>query len=314
MASPRVERLHIRSFGPIADAVFSLSPLHALIGPNDSGKSTVLRALRAIAQWCSATDRKDVRDLGFEAGQFDIGVSDAELHLSMSSAGLTEHVDIGGNPFYQPGLMTSGQSYVGQIPPDSPAAPLRTALNGALMLRLDPDALRKPTSLVPDGQPFRFLDERGLGLPSIYDAILSRDIPGFLRISGALSKLFPSVKALSLKNTSQGTKAVGVQLADGTFVPAELMSEGLLYYLAFAALPYLDPPALLLVEEPENGLHPARIADVVRVFREISSTTQVIVSTHSPLLINELEGHEVSVVTRTGEEGTKALLRSEPAP
>lgn len=86
------------------------------------------------------------------------------------------------------------------------------------------------------------------------------------------------------------------------------MSEGLLYYLAFAVLPYLDPTALLLIEEPENGLHPARIAEVMRVLRAISETTQVIIATHSPLVVNELRADEVTVVTRSPETGTKATL------
>jgi predicted ATPase len=89
------------------------------------------------------------------------------------------------------------------------------------------------------------------------------------------------------------------------------MSEGLLYYLAFAALPFLAPPSILLVEEPENGLHPARIRDVVGVLREVSKTTQVLVATHSPLVVNELSGDEVTIVTRHGETGTKTRRLSD---
>jgi predicted ATPase len=86
------------------------------------------------------------------------------------------------------------------------------------------------------------------------------------------------------------------------------MSEGMLYYLAFAILPYLDPTPIVLVEEPENGLHPARIAEVMRMLRAISEKTQVILATHSPLVINELRPDEVTVVTRSAEHGTKATL------
>lgn len=81
-----------------------------------------------------------------------------------------------------------------------------------------------------------------------------------------------------------------------------------LYYLAFAALKFLDPAPLVLIEELENGLHPSRIGDVMRVLRELSRTTQVVLATHSPLVINELSGDEVSVITRTQKEGTKARI------
>jgi predicted ATPase len=59
-------------------------------------------------------------------------------------------------------------------------------------------------------------------------------------------------------------------------------------------------------------LHPARIAEVVRILRRISeSGTQVIIATHSPLLVNELQPGEVSVVTRNPESGTQVKLISQ---
>jgi predicted ATPase len=54
----------------------------------------------------------------------------------------------------------------------------------------------------------------------------------------------------------------------------------------------------VLLEEPENGLHPARVRDAVRVLRDASARMQIVMATHSPLVINELEGHEVTVLHR----------------
>ena len=71
---------------------------------------------------------------------------------------------------------------------------------------------------------------------------------------------------------------------------------------------YIDGSRLFLVEEPENGLHPARISEVMQILREISKTAQVVIATHSPLVINELDGDEVSVVTRDPEKGTQCIL------
>lgn len=135
-----------------------------------------------------------------------------------------------------------------------------------------------------------------------------RDIQAYLQLNMNVSRLFPDVKSISLTNPSATKKAMGIKLVNGTFVQADLVSEGLLYYLAFAALPYMERTALLLIEEPENGLHPARIAEIMRVLREISKTTQIIIATHSPLVINELQPDEVTVVTRSREHGTKATL------
>lgn len=84
------------------------------------------------------------------------------------------------------------------------------------------------------------------------------------------------------------------------------MSEGLLYWLAFSALPHIESPAILLIEEPENGLHPSRIAEVMKVLRDVSNRIQVIVATHSPLVINELQANEVTILTRDDETGTRS--------
>jgi hypothetical protein len=56
-----------------------------------------------------------------------------------------------------------------------------------------------------------------------------------------------------------------------------------------------------------GGRHgPARIAEVVKVLRTLAeSGTQVVMATHSPLVVNELRPDEVSVVTRTADKGTQ---------
>jgi hypothetical protein len=172
------------------------------------------------------------------------------------------------------------------------------------LLRLDPDDLRAPAQLFSKDQPLWFRNERGQGLPALYDALLSRDIPAFLAIADRFTELFPTVKALRMVNPDAGHKTLGLTLTDGTEVGPEEMSEGMLYWLAFAVIEYLRPVGILLIEEPENGLHPSRIAEVMRILRDVSKWTQVLMATHSPLIINELKPEEVTIVTRTPEAGT----------
>ena len=233
-----IKTLEIENYGCIRRANFALTRLHALIGPNDSGKSTALRALRTAAQ---------------------------------------ERATI------------------------------------ATMVRFDPDSLRAPAPLLPEGRGICFADERGTGLSSVFDAIVNRDSDAFAQIQKNVRALFPTVSKLGLNNVSTSHKEMAVTLTDGTRHTAKAMSEGLLYYLGFVALRYIAGSGLFLVEEPENGLHPARIGEVVGVLREISKTSQVIVATHSPFVLNELEGDEISVVTRDPVSGTKvSLLKDVP--
>jgi predicted ATPase len=167
---------------------------------------------------------------------------------------------------------------------------------------------RVPVQLIPDSHGIVFTDERGTGLAGVFDAIVNRDAEAFAEIQADVRARFPSVSKVGLINFSNSLKEIAVTLADGTRVGAKAMSEGLLYYLGFTALKYTDGSNLFLIEEPENGLHPARIAEVMTTLREISKTSQVIIATHSPLVVNELQGHEVSVVTRPPDKGTQAIL------
>jgi predicted ATPase len=95
-------------------------------------------------------------------------------------------------------------------------------------------------------------------------------------------------------------------LTDGSRIPAGQLSEGFLYFAALAILPYIDAGALLFLEEPENGLHPSRIAEVMGLLRALTEKgIQIILATHSPLVVNELKPEEVTVVTRDSALGTK---------
>jgi hypothetical protein len=194
------------------------------------------------------------------------------------------------------------------------AKAVRHQLRGpARFVHFQPAWLRAASPLLLDGRPIDFFDESGYGLPALYDALLGRRNQVLVPIQAELRRLFPTVDHISFRNVRAGAgeqgvwKAIEVTLKDGTPVPAVRMSEGMLYFLAFAALQHAEPTSLLLVEEPETGLHPARIRDFVVMLREIAKTTQVVMATHSPLVINELRAEEVSVVWRAEVEGTQVV-------
>lgn len=89
---------------------------------------------------------------------------------------------------------------------------------------------------------------------------------------------------------------------DGVGIPGASVSGGALFTLAFLALAHLaEPIRLLLIEEPENGLHPKLLEDVVCCLRNAITEvdgTQVILTTHSPLLVDYAQPYEVRVFLR----------------
>lgn len=270
--------LMVRDFGCLKNVDVALTPLHAFIGPNDSGKSSLLRAIQ-WACYAASDERQHTPDYRVPS-QVENGT---RVRLALSNGGVVDVVK-------GPGPATS-----------------TTGLSMPTLMRLAPDALREPSSVIVDGQPTRFFDERGTGLASVYDALTHRNFAAFSRVRDQLLALFPTVAEIGFPPQTSQARTVRMTLKGGRVVSANGMSEGLLYFLALAALPHIEAGPFVLVEEPENGLHPARIREVVRVLRELSKTTQVILATHSPLVVNELENDEVTVVTRDPEEGTRVV-------
>ena len=308
-----IRRLTVKNYGCVKDVSVELTRLHAFIGPNDSGKSTLLRAMRTAAQYGGGIfDGNQPFDPQFsdDDNSIEVAYSDKlayRLGPLEEKFGETVYVENAVESWSEVRKAINSRGILRLKSSVPQIVELALRLRPARFVRLSADSLRQPTGLVIDGDPVRFLDERGLGLPAIYDVIINHNVEAFLKILADVRRLFPSVARLGLINVSSSQKAIEVTLQDMRRIPANAMSEGLLYYLAFAALPYLEPASVVLIEEPENGLHPARIAEVMSVLREVSKTTQVIIATHSPLVINEMKPEEVSVVTRPPEKGTQVV-------
>lgn len=80
-------------------------------------------------------------------------------------------------------------------------------------------------------------------------------------------------------------------------------SDGSLRFICLAALLLqLSPPAIVLLDEPELGLHPSTIKIVKDMIRLTSFTSQVIVSTQSVSLVNEFKAEEIIVVEKLETE------------
>ncbi len=80
---------------------------------------------------------------------------------------------------------------------------------------------------------------------------------------------------------------------------AHLTSDGSLRFFALVTLLNLPPvmiPNLILLDEPELGLHPAAIGLIAAMIEQLSHDRQIIVATQSPLLVDEFELDEIIVV------------------
>lgn len=309
MSFQPIRELQIKSFGCIQDASFQLTPLHALIGPNDSGKSTALRALHAACDFAAKLNVNDVAGT-LPSDPFSTAIrygDGASYELSWASD-FRERVILPGGAVVE-GKVSRVTNSAGVLwkPENADLVAIASRLSPATLLRLTADLLRAPAEVIVPPTPVSFFDQYGSGLAAVYQAINSRDVDTFIKLRDQARTFFPSLKTIKVPHASGNTVVLEAELRSGALVPARDLSEGLLYYLAFAALQHVEGSRIFLIEEPENGLHPARIGEIMRILREISKSAQVIIATHSPFVVNELEPHEVTVVTRD-EHGSHAKL------
>lgn len=92
--------------------------------------------------------------------------------------------------------------------------------------------------------------------------------------------------------------------------PATRLSDGTLRYLCLLAiLLHPSPPPLICIEEPELGLHPDMIHRLAKLLEEASQRTQLIVTTHSDILIDALSHTPESVLVCEKHEGRTKVKR-----
>lgn len=88
---------------------------------------------------------------------------------------------------------------------------------------------------------------------------------------------------------------------------AHLLSDGTLRFMCLVTL-LLQPvdllPDTVLIDEPELGLHPYAITVLADIFKQVTESRQLIVSTQSVELVNELSPEDVIVVDQEGGEST----------
>ncbi|MDE2722041.1 MAG: AAA family ATPase [Gemmatimonadota bacterium] len=155
-----------------------------------------------------------------------------------------------------------------------------------------------------DIKPVTTLSANGDNLGTVLHEILTRydfrsaaeELRDFLRVA------YPAFEEIHC-DTTYGTPAqVLVRVREkGMSRSMELweLSDGLLRFLCLAtALLDPQPPLLIAIDEPELGLHPGLLPIVAGMIKVAAERTQVLVTTHSPDLLNCFEIANVAVMAR----------------
>ena len=131
------------------------------------------------------------------------------------------------------------------------------------------------------------MDRDGFGLATLLDDILGYDAEAFLGLAPRFLRVLPSnsssvriesVQALNRKfqetvqhHTNPATgKGIIFELTQGRPIRAQQSSDGAILFLGLLALIHSpEPPKLLLIEEPEKGVYPKRLEEVIRLIRRL---------------------------------------------
>lgn len=100
--------------------------------------------------------------------------------------------------------------------------------------------------------------------------------------------------------------------SDPSYFDASSLSDGTLRFMCLAAL-LLQPtkPSVIVIDEPELGLHPAAIVQFAALLRLASRECQVIVATQSVTLLDQFASEDVIVVERSNGDSTFERLEKD---
>lgn len=340
----RITGIEVRGFRSFAAArVDGLGPLTVFAGPNEAGKTNLLRALRLLS-----LSAKDGISVAFDseggvrqAVRRSHTVTEVELkvefedvttprafsyHVSQGRSGsLVERLDAHG-----PDEQLVRQDSTGRdVKPD--AGPLehpQPAANQSLLASLsDLSKFQTVISLRESIKAWRFyafepsalrsdlagadgtLSADGRNLPGALNALGQHHPTEFKRLAEAFVDLLPEAMNFSTEVGLSGRPTLLLRERGLTdpFTQVEY-SDGMLRILAILLLAFSpEKPTLVCIEEPENGLYPRLIESMLEALRMLSKDTQVFLTTHSVALLDRLSPEEVVFVSR--DEGGTHLER-----
>jgi predicted ATPase len=367
-----ISRIQVKNFKCLLDVDVPLGPFNVLIGPNDSGKSSLLQAIKLLGE----TTRQPFAQVFSQSFSIDnlVWRGDQSRVISWKVQGNASNNSFNYRLALAPGeqvareeeLLINGSAFLnteapsggivqGTLPRFNQGVPFQAgngstgffvarnqirhspnilqfdlvskALCPIVEYLLDPASIR--TSFITQATPAPTavngtnLSTRGDNLVSILDAIMtSPRRSDIINLERDLQNAIKTLSGISLP-IQQQKKSLAFTLAgnesEPVSIPAALASDGALLITAFLALAYGNGPEIIFIDEPENGLHYSLLKLAMELLRKISTgevgnqPRQVILTTHSPLLLNFAKPEEVRVFSRPEDGATRVAQMDQVA-
>jgi predicted ATPase len=307
-----IESIEFSNFKALRKTTLPLTPFTLLLGPNGSGKTSVLQALRSIATLAPHSLAHHPQMAANIAAQ--MGMTWSSL-LSVSAEDRNAVVEIKlrihlknrkvvasyqWHPNAQLTLLMHYEDGTGLQQADKEH--LLKWLGGMRTFALDPTAIAQPSAV--HSEP---LQPTGTGLAAVLDDLKDNHPERWESLLGEMRRWLPEYDQIQFDKPAPGNKGIVLRTKRGGHrIPAKELSQGTLVALALLTLAYLpNPPSLVGLEEIDRGLHPRLLRHLQDALYRLSypescgekrPPIQVIATTHSPYLLDMYREHPEEVV------------------
>ncbi|KAA6335536.1 Chromosome partition protein Smc [termite gut metagenome] len=159
-----------------------------------------------------------------------------------------------------------------------------------------------------------YLQAEGDNLASFLYLLKKEYVSNYNKIVSYIKLIMPQFKDFYLEPNKGGyvmLNWVDISLNDYV-LPPQQFSDGTIRFIALATLllqPATMMPKVIIMDEPELGLHPYAINQLAEMIKEAAKHTQIIVATQSPGLVDEFTANQVTIVERDEEDDCTIVNR-----
>ena len=330
-----LKRIQIKGFRSIKEMTLELRPLNVLIGANGAGKSNLIAFFKLVNELMAGRLQKHIGTTGRATANLHFGPRmtpqlAAEMEFEVENGTDTycmrlfhaagdslifaeERLFFHQTGYPKPKEVSLGSGHqetrVGDKAEegDITAKTLRHLLNRCRVYHFhdtSPTARVRQYCYVGDN---RWLMPDAANLAAILYELKSCKEAVYRRIVATVRQAAPFFEDFDLEPTGSADRDIILnwrhRSSDLVFGPHQL-SDGTLRAICLISLllqPKDDLPYLIVVDEPELGLHPYALDVIASLFRAVSHHTQVLVSTQSSAFLDNFAPEDIVVVERNGE-------------
>lgn len=324
---PELESISIKGFKSIASVEkLPLSPINVVIGANGSGKSnfigvfSFLHAIRLglLQEYIAkAGGAEKVLHFGSKVTPklslhiiFKNEVNQYELELQPTDSDelilISEWVYFWNKARYKEpyskGLDRVGkEAGISRKLQPTIASHVRHHLDRWRLYHFHDTSASSPMKKTADINDNRFLRPDGSNLAAFLYYLREKHQESYSLIRRVVQQVAPFFDDFLLEPQKLNPEKIRLEWRhrnSEAYFDASSLSDGTLRFIALATL-FLQPesyrPSVILVDEPELGLHPYAITLLASLVKQASIKTQVILSTQSPLLLDHFQPEDVLV-------------------